>query len=171
MIALVGFTGTGKSTIGRLLALSHGFLCFDVDALIEQHAGKTIREIFSQDGEPGFRKIESKLIYDIVTACVAKHAVLVTGAGAVLSEQTRELLRNRCFTVHVDTPLDLVIARLTGDSQRPLLQGSDRVKMIQALYETRKDLYTFSHVRVSQPEAGLAVAAILAKHMEWRDRL
>ncbi len=171
MIALIGFTGTGKSTIGRLLATSYGFICFDVDALVEQQVGCTVRELFATKGEATFRQLESDVIHHVINTCTARQAVLVTGAGAVLSKDNREYLDRHCFTVHIDTPLELVMARLATDQQRPLLQGADRAQaidrtqVIESLYQARKDLYTFAHEKICATEARLAVTSILAKRM------
>ena len=165
MIALIGFTGCGKSTIGRMLATAHGFVTYDVDAEIERNSGKSIRELFATQGETAFREMESQAIESIISNSKARHAVLVTGAGAVVREQNRALLASSCITFHVDTPLEIVMARLVGDQQRPLIQGPDRIKTIMTLYESRKDYYKFAKYRIEQPDGKSAVASLLAKLM------
>ncbi len=165
MIALIGFTGCGKSTIGRMLATTHGFVTYDVDAEIERKSEKSIRDIFATQGEAAFREMESQAIDRIVMNAKARHAVIVTGAGAVIREQNRALLASSCITFHIDTPLEIVMARLVGDQQRPLIQGPDRIKTMMSLYESRKEFYKFAKYRIEQPDGRSAVASLLAKLM------
>jgi shikimate kinase len=90
--------------------------------------------------------------------------VLVTGAGAVLRQATRELLLHDCFTVHVDTPLALVIERLSAKTDRPLIAGADPVAAITRLYETRRGFYDFARLRVDGSDAKRAAEEIVARY-------
>lgn len=156
-IYLVGFMGCGKTRIGRLLAdaLGRGFL--DVDAMIRDQEGRSIREIFEQRGEAAFRRIE--------TDCLRRteewsDVVVATGGGMMVSETNRRLLRERGMTVWLNVPFDVVLGRMSayGRSQRPLL---DDEVAARRLYEERLDAYRLAdrEIRVGEGEDAPRVAA------------
>lgn len=162
MIALIGFTGAGKTTIGGILSANYGMVCFDADHLIEERTGVSIKCLFAEKGEPYFRDLEESIIRETVAR--GGDTVLVTGAGAVLRQATRELLLRDCFTVHVDTPLTLVIERLSAKRDRPMIAGVDPVAAIMRLYDERRGLYDFAHLRVDGSDANRAAEEIVASY-------
>src|SRR4051794_20040028 len=93
-IVLVGYRGTGKTTVGRLLAASLGWEFADADDLIESAAGKSIAEIFAAEGDPGFRDREAAALREL---CRRDRLVVATGGGAILRPANRELLRGAGF--------------------------------------------------------------------------
>lgn len=130
-IVLVGMPSSGKTTIGKKLALKLGMQFVDVDQEIETVAGKTIPQIFEEVGESGFRDIESRVIADISSR---QHAVISTGGGAILREQNVTLLKGNGKIYFIDRPLELLIT--TDD--RPL--SSNRDDLIKR-YNERYDIY------------------------------
>lgn len=136
LIVLVGPPGSGKSTVGRLLAERLGAEFRDTDTDIEQLAGKPIPDIFIDEGEPHFRELEARA----VRTAVETHAgVLALGGGAVLAEVTRGLLRG-LPVVFLEVPLGDAVKRVGLDAPRPLLAVNPRARW-RELMEARRPLY------------------------------
>lgn len=137
-IACIGLPGSGKSTIGRLLAVRLGFDFFDSDSVIEQRLGCSIRNFFEQEGEPAFREIEQTVIESLTQK---SNCVLATGGGVVLKLANRDVLRSRCQTVYLHSPPEEVFRRLRYDRNRPLLQVANPLHRLEDLYRERDPLY------------------------------
>ncbi len=136
-IVLVGFMGTGKTTVGLLLAKQTGMPLVDMDTLIEERAGKPITEIFAQDGEPHFRELER----DIARALAAQEGQIIsTGGGIVLNPDNLTDYEKKGLVVCLQAAPETILERVKNDSTRPLLAGDKPEKIIQLL-ETRKSLY------------------------------
>jgi shikimate kinase/3-dehydroquinate synthase len=133
-IALVGFMGAGKTTLGEQAAARAGLPFLDLDEEIHRRTGSTIVELFAK-GEGGFRSVEEEIVCEVL-ARTDPH-VLALGGGAVLSERTREELRRRATTLHVPVGVDEAWRRVEGTC-RPLAQGRER---FGELYEERRQLY------------------------------
>ena len=134
-IVLVGAPGAGKSTVGALLAERLAAEFTDADAVIEERAGKSIAEIFADDGEAAFRQLEE----ETTAALLRRRGVLALGGGAVLSAATRKALQgHRVVWLRVGLPAAL--HRIGLDTARPLLLGNVRGRLIKQLAE-RKPLY------------------------------
>jgi shikimate kinase len=134
-IVLVGAPGAGKSTVGALLAERLGTEFTDADTVIEERAGKSIGEIFADDGETAFRQLEE----ETTAALLRRPGVLALGGGAVLSAATRTALQgHRVVWLRVGVPAAL--HRVGLDTARPLLLGNVRGRLIKLLGE-RKPLY------------------------------
>ncbi len=134
---LIGMPGSGKSTIGRRLAKSLGVSLLDTDSVIEQTAGRTIPEIFTDDGEPGFRRIEEQVIRDTL----ASHdGVLSLGGGAITSPGVREALSGHTV-VYLEISVAEGVRRTGGTTVRPLLAGGDRAEKFRTLMTQRVPLY------------------------------
>jgi shikimate kinase len=130
--------GSGKSTVGRLLAAACGFDFVDCDRELEQRAGTSIANIFELEGEPAFRQREAQLLEELTGR---PRLVLATGGGAVLSESNRQLLRSRGLVIYLQASADEIARRTRGDATRPLLQVEDRNARIGELLEQRGPLY------------------------------
>lgn len=136
-VVLVGPPGVGKTTVGALLAERLGVPCRDTDTDVERAAGKEIAEIFYDEGETHFRALERRA----VAAAVAEHdGVLALGGGAVLAEETRELLAGHPV-VFLDMSLASAVPRVGLNAARPLLIINPRQQWRQ-LMEERRPLYT-----------------------------
>jgi shikimate kinase len=133
VIVVVGFMGAGKTTVGRLLAAKLGLAFEDSDLVIEDRAGKPVRQIFAEDGEPAFRLLEHQVIADLLAG---PDAVLAIGGGAVSHPATRSLLAG-VGVVYLRVGYAEAIARVGGDKGRPMLARPD----VSSLYAERQAVY------------------------------
>ena len=133
MIVLVGFMGAGKTTVGRLLAGQLGLPFTDSDLVVEDRAGKPIRQIFADDGEPAFRQLEHEVIADLLRG---PDRVLALGGGAAAHAGTRRLLAGAAV-VYLRVGYAEAMSRVGGDRGRPLLARPD----VDLLYAERDPLY------------------------------
>jgi len=137
-VALVGLPGSGKSTVGRVLARRMGLDFIDSDQVIEQRLKCSIREFFEREGEERFRDIEQAVIDELT---LAAPCVLATGGGAVLRADNRQHLRDRSRVVYLYSSPDELFRRLRNDRNRPLLQVADPLQRLRDLYLQRDPLY------------------------------
>ena len=149
-VVLIGYRATGKTTLAALLADRLGRRWVDADEVIEERAGKTIAEIFAEDGEPVFRDMEEQAIADL---CEEKSLVLATGGGAPMRETTRERLRRAGIVVYLTAEPETILARMTGDTttaeRRPDLTDKSPLDEIVSLLEKRTPIYReVAHVTV-----------------------
>ncbi len=137
-IILVGPMGSGKSTIGSLIAkrLHRDFM--DSDHYIEERTGVDIARIFDVEGEQGFRDRESKALIDLLSQ---SDRVIATGGGSVLRPENQKLLKQRGFIVFLDTSVEQQLRRLARDKKRPLLQTDNPRQRLEALFEERRPIY------------------------------
>ena len=136
-IVLVGFMGTGKTTVGQLLAERTGMPLLDMDTLIEQRAGKPITDIFAQDGESHFREIERTIAHELA---VQEGQIISTGGGIVLNPDNISDYEKTGLVICLLASSETVMDRVKHDTTRPLLAGDKQEKIIQIL-KTRKPLY------------------------------
>src|SRR5690606_20592894 len=137
-IALVGLSGSGKSSVGRMLHARLGLPLLDTDAIVVQQAGCEIAQIFAEHGEPYFRDMETAALEQ---ALGQLPAIIATGGGIVLREHNRELLRHNTLVVWLDASTETIVARLTAhDEERPLLQG-DMAERVSKQREARAAIY------------------------------
>ena len=142
---LVGMMGSGKTSTGRPLAERLGYGFVDADAVIEQAAGCTIPEIFEQNGESGFRALETQ----VLNAISQRHSLVVaTGGGVVTQSQNWGLLHSG-IVIWLDVERDQMLKRLRADeTPRPLLQRADPEAAMDALLEERRPLYAEADLTV-----------------------
>lgn len=135
-VVLVGPMGSGKTTVGRILAQRWDVGFRDTDADIQARAGKSVQDVFVDDGEPAFRAME----HEAVTVALAEHpGVLALGGGAVLDERTRVTLRAH-RVVFLRVGVSDAVKRVGLGSGRPLLMGNVRAR-VKALLEERAAIY------------------------------
>lgn len=145
-IYLLGFMGSGKSTVGRLLAERLGWDFFDLDDDIEQRAGKSIPEIFEQEGEQRFREIEREALDQRVRMVQAGHAmVLALGGGACVGESCMQRLANNGVTVFLDCDFEILAERVAQFEHRPLAKDPESFRR---LYEDRRPSYLLAEHRI-----------------------
>jgi shikimate kinase len=138
-IALIGFMGTGKTVVGKLLAEKLGKQFIELDAIIEKKAGKSIPEIFRQDGEIGFRELEIAATRDVAGK---RNAVIACGGGIVLNKINIDRLRKECVIVRLTASPQEIIRRTSADTdERPLLAVPDRARQIEELLKFREPYY------------------------------
>ena len=125
MVTLTGFMGSGKTTVGKVLADFLGCPFLDLDDLVVKKAGKSIPDIFAQDGEPAFRELEAKLLRQTVGKYAESTAVLALGGGAILAPASASRLRDKTVCIYLRATLDTLLARLEGETAgRPLADAS-----------------------------------------------
>lgn len=137
-VVLVGLMGTGKSTIGRQLARSLGRPFLDSDAVIENRTGRTVRQIFAEDGESAFRDLESRVLRDALTTTVP--AVIAAAGGAVLESRNRAAMADRGWVLWLQCDPAVLAKRVANGSHRPLLDD-DPEKTLTEMSKDRADLY------------------------------
>jgi shikimate kinase len=137
-IVLVGFMATGKSTVGKSLAKRLSYQVVDTDDIIEEKAGKTISEIFDEQGEEAFRDLESEVSREV--SQLSGH-VIITGGGIVLREKNMQALSKAGPVFCLTADPEAVLQRVQGASHRPLLQTDDPLARIRSLLETRAPFY------------------------------
>jgi shikimate kinase len=136
-IVLVGFMGSGKTTVGKLIAEQTGMPLLDMDSIIEDRAGKTINEIFSDEGEAHFRAMERSLVQELAAT---EGNIISTGGGIVLNPQNIADFEKEGLVVCLLVDAETVLDRVQHDTSRPLLAGDKAAKIIELL-ESRKSLY------------------------------
>jgi len=145
-VVLVGMMGAGKSTIGRRLSARLGLAFFDADAEIEAaHFGMPIPDIFVKYGEPYFRDGEVRVIARLLDN---GPAVLATGGGALMRQETRDRIREKAVSIWLKVDIDVVMRRVKRRSDRPLLQTADPEATIERLIREREPLYSQADVTV-----------------------
>ena len=137
-IFLIGPMGAGKSTIGRHLAAVTGKRFLDSDKEIERNTGAAIDLIFELEGEPGFRKRESRVLEQIAAM---RGIVLATGGGAILEPDNRALLKQEGLIVYLTATPEILAKRTARDKKRPLLRAADRLTRVRELLEVREPIY------------------------------
>jgi shikimate kinase len=147
-VVLIGFMGTGKSTVGQLAAQQLGWTFVDSDDWIVERAGKTIPDLFAQDGEAEFRRLETKALAELLSG---EQVVLATGGGAVLSPGNRQLMLDGGFVVALTAPQHVIVDRVRGDRNRPLLQG-DAKRRVADLMKARRRAYDFAQLTIDTAE-------------------
>ncbi len=148
-IVLVGLMGAGKTKIGRRLATRLHLPFFDSDTEIEAAAGETIEEIFRRRGESVFRDGERRVIARLLAQPVH---VLATGGGAFMDPTTREAILRRGVSVWLRADLDVLLARVSRRSNRPLLKQSDPRAVLATLIEQRHPIYAEADLIVDSGE-------------------
>ena len=138
-IALIGFMGAGKTAVGQLLAKKLGRKFIEMDLVIEQQAGKSIPEIFQQDGEIAFRELEIEVTREITKR---ENAVIACGGGLVLNKINIDRLRESARIVYLTASPRVILKRVSSEEgQRPLLEVDNPTLTIQELLRFRKPFY------------------------------
>ena len=154
LIYLAGFMGSGKSTIGPILANTLGFEFVDVDKFVEQKADKRIVDIFATEGEQVFRSIERSTLLEVTTR---DHCVISLGGGTIANEENFRLIRESGIIVYLQLTPEEIVHRVHHRSDRPLLTGADGNKLppdemqqrVQDLLRRREQFYDRADVIIS----------------------
>lgn len=141
-IILTGFMGCGKSTVGRLLAKKMQRRFEDADMVIEQQTGMTIPQIFEQEGEEFFRRMEARALSSLLED---SSLVLATGGGAVLQQENRELFMRKGVVVFLKAEPAVIYKRVSENNLRPLAKGKSLEELAQ-MYQSRMPYYEECHI-------------------------
>jgi shikimate kinase len=157
-VSLVGFMGAGKTTVGQALAGRLGWRFEDLDGVIQMREGRSIEQIFQQQGEPVFRDLERLVMSEILTAAKSGPLVLALGGGAFCFEQIQEMLRNaETPSVFLDAPVEELFRRSEQpEVVRPLRRDRDQFRQ---LYEQRRPAYLRAQLRIET--GGKTIAAVV----------
>ena len=145
-IALIGFMGTGKSSVGQMLAANLHFSFLDTDHELERRAGKSISEIFAQDGEPAFREWEGLIVQDLTQR---KKTIISTGGGLPANDVNLASLKTHALVVCLWASEEKIWERVRNQSHRPLLHDPDPVAKIHSLLAARKPFYQQADILVN----------------------
>lgn len=147
LLVLIGYRGTGKTSVAQHVALALGWDWVDADVEIELRAGKSIREIFADEGEPAFRDLESLVLSVLLRR---RQTVLATGGGAVLRSENREMLAHvartgQAYRVWLTASVETILARLEADAatreRRPALTNAAPADEVRKLLAEREPWY------------------------------
>ncbi len=160
-LVLIGVMGSGKTKVGHRVAVELERELVDTDALIESEAGRSVAEIFAEEGQDAFRSIERRVVQQALAA--TEPAVISTGGGAVLDAESRQLMTDRGVVVWLDPPVHSIAHRLGVDPTRPLLAGAPIAERLTEIRAERADLYeSTAQVTVTvDADVETVVAAVL----------
>ncbi|MDN4594887.1 shikimate kinase [Polycladomyces subterraneus] len=162
-LILIGMMGTGKTSVGRALSERLGLPMTDTDRMIEQTTGQTITQLFKEQGEQGFRDIETQVLSQVLAEAPR---VIATGGGIVLRDENVERMKQRGWVVCLQASAEEICQRLAGDTNRPLLHG-DLKQRVRQLMQERAGKYDFADWKV---ETTGRTASEVAEEIEqwWR---
>jgi shikimate kinase len=145
-LALIGFMGTGKTSAGRLVAESLHFEFLDTDELIQARTGRTITDIFSNNGEPTFRALERDVVDELAGRT---KTVISTGGGLPVNADNLASLKNHALVVWLCASADRIWERVRNQTHRPLLHDPDPQRKIRELLELRTPFYRQADVYIN----------------------
>ena len=137
-IFLIGYMGTGKSTVAAHMATECGMEVLEMDAMIAGREGMSISDIFAKQGEEYFREVETKLLQEI---CLQENKVVSCGGGIVLRQQNVEAMRQGGKIVMLSAKAETILERVKDDHSRPLLKGNKNIAFIEEMLEKRRSKY------------------------------
>tara|TARA_B100001248_G_scaffold19835_2_gene13117 strand:- start:6073 stop:6573 length:501 start_codon:yes stop_codon:yes gene_type:complete len=143
-IFLVGFMGAGKTTVGIELAKKLSYKLIDTDQSIENDQSRKIKNIFSEDGEPFFRNLETLKLKELINE---ENAIISTGGGIVLKDENRSIL-NDLFTIYLKADFENIFNRIKQDTSRPLLLTDDPYNTAKDIFKSRQSIYESFKVHV-----------------------
>lgn len=155
-IYLVGFMAAGKTTVARALALRLDWRAEDIDELIEARERRAVADIFTRNGEPYFRTVEKEILRLLLPM---RHTVVATGGGTFVDVENRAAIHRDGFSVWLDVPFEVVLARVPADGRRPL--AGDLAQM-ERLFAARQVVYAQANLRIP---TGLAPAGEIAERI------
>jgi shikimate kinase len=141
-VALIGYRGTGKTTVAAILADKLGWQWFDADAVLETSAGRTIKQIFAAGGESAFRDLEQQTVAELTAR---DQTIIAFGGGAILRSENRTAIKSRCVTVWLTAAPETLLARIEADAttgeRRPKLTAAGGLAEIESLLAVRGPHY------------------------------
>jgi shikimate kinase len=165
-LILTGFMGSGKSSVGRILAQRLGCPFVDLDADIVAKDGRSINDIFALEGEQSFRSMESACLERVLAG---NRAVIATGGGVVISDDNRNIMRTKGFVVNLVVSLPQVLKRLQGATDRPLFAGTNAANSVKLLMDGREQFYADADIRIDTD--GKSVEDVAAEILRFVEEL
>lgn len=160
-LALIGFMGTGKSAVGRQVASMLHFTFLDTDKVIEARAGKSVSEIFEQDGEPAFRDWERRIVEELTRR---SKTVIATGGGLPVNEPNLASLKTHALVVCLWASPEKISERVRVHDHRPLLNEPDPLLKIQQLLAAREPFYRQADVLVNTEMRSIKEVVVQVVH-------
>ena len=157
IVYLVGFMGSGKSSVGRALATRLGYSYTDTDEVVQDRVGKTVAEIFAQDGEESFRQMEREAL---LSAVDSTPVVVATGGGLFVDLKARERIHKTGVSVWLDVPLNVILGRVDATGDRPLFGDLEAMALLLA---QREPSYALADIRI---ESGVSSVDELATEIQ-----
>lgn len=157
-IYLVGFMGTGKTSVGKVLAKKKKWQFIDLDDLIQFKEKRAIPDIFAKEGEPYFRHVEKKTLKEVARE---KNFVVACGGGIVIDKENIEIMKETGIVICLSATPQVILQRTFGYRHRPLLNVSEPKKQIELLLKMRAPYYSLADKTIDT--SGLSVEAIIAK--------
>jgi shikimate kinase len=160
-LALIGFMGAGKSSVGRLAADAFHFTFLDTDRVIEARAGSTISEVFARQGEPAFREWERRIVEELTRRT---KTVIATGGGLPVNEANLLSLKSHALVVYLWASPETIFERVHHHDHRPLLQEPEPLERIRALLALREPYYRQADVLVNTERRSVKEVAAQVVH-------
>jgi shikimate kinase len=160
-LALIGFMGTGKSSVGRLVAELLHFTYLDTDQVVEFRAHKSITDIFQQDGEPAFRQWERLIVEELTHR---KKTVICTGGGLPTEPANLDSLKTHSLVVCLWASAETIYERVRDHNHRPLLNSGDPMTRIRELLSARESFYRQADVLVNTERRSVREVAVQVIH-------
>ena len=160
-LALIGFMGTGKSSVGRLVAELLQFTYLDTDQVVEFRAHKSITDIFQQDGEPAFREWERLIVEELTHR---KKTVICTGGGLPTQLANLDSLKTHSLVVCLWASAETIYERVRDHNHRPLLNSDDPMTRIRELLSARESFYRQADVLVNTERRSVREVAVQVIH-------
>jgi shikimate kinase len=155
-LALIGFMGTGKTSVGKLVADLLHFDFLDTDEMIHTRTGRTIADIFAKDGEPAFRQMERQVVEEL---SARKKTVISAGGGLPTNPENLALLKSHALVICLWSSPEKIWERVGHQSHRPLLHGPEPQKKIRELLEVRGPFYKQADVLIITDKRALREVA------------
>ena len=165
-ITLCGMMGSGKSIIGKKLAKEIDFKFLDTDKFIEGKVGKSINKIFIENGETFFRKLEEKMILEILKN---KKTVIALGGGSIVNKIIRNSIKNNSYNIYLDVNIDILVKRLKKSKNRPLIHKKNIYQTIETLINKRKKFYSKADLIIKNDNNINNIIKIILKELNSYD--
>lgn len=168
-IVLIGFMGTGKSTVGKILAKRMNRTWIDIDQRIEEQQKRKISEIFEKDGEAAFRAMEKAMVREVA---IGRSLVITTGGGAVVDEENLRHLKNSGLLIALTAAPETIYQRVKKTTHRPMLKSGDLMTEIKTLLGKRAPFYakadmTFTTDKKTATQVAIEILGVLQKDEEF----
>ncbi len=164
IIFLIGFMGSGKSTIGKLLAEYLGWDFVDIDRLVEEKEGMKIKDIFKVKGEKYFRNLEMQILKSLLSR---NKVIVATGGGLGANKKALNLMKRHGFVIWLDISFDDFIKRCGRDVNRPL--SSMGKEKLMDLFRERSEVYKKAHIKVNSGKSPYHIVKNIADWLPWKE--